>query len=298
MPSISFDPVAHKYDATRGYPEDVTRRVAESIDRAANGNPQTRFFEVGVGTGRYAVPIASLGRQYTGVDISEKMLSLLLEKLHTLGWQEEMQPWGSVVDEGNAQEQDVLRFTYQATQGTIRLLLADATELPFRSASFDVVIVAHVFHLISEWQQALQEVMRILRPGGVIIRCWNENWAAHWEPGAGDLKSEWSAIVEDLGGSTKLPGATDKEVTEWLRTRGLQTELWERFSFKQETSRQAIFQEIEQRLWTSAQLLPDHIFKDSIERLRLWVDEHYSAHIADTYIEERGIVITRTQLLL
>jgi ubiquinone/menaquinone biosynthesis C-methylase UbiE len=296
MSSISFDPVAHKYDATRGYPEEVTQQVAESIDRAANGNTQTRFFEVGVGTGRYAVPIASLGRQYTGVDISEKMLGLLLEKLRTGGWQEELQAWGSVFDEDTAQKPDVLRFTHQETQGTLRLLLADATKLPFRSASFDVVLVAHVFHLISEWRQALQEVLRVLRPGGVLIRCWNENWAANWEPGAGDLKREWSAIVEDLGGTTKLPGAADKEVTAWLQAQGLQTELWERFSFKQETSRQAIFQEIEQRLWTSAQLLPDHIFKASMERLRLWVDEHYGAHIADTYIEERQVVISRTQL--
>jgi hypothetical protein len=29
MTSVSFDPVAHLYDATRGYPEEVTRQIIQ-----------------------------------------------------------------------------------------------------------------------------------------------------------------------------------------------------------------------------------------------------------------------------
>jgi ubiquinone/menaquinone biosynthesis C-methylase UbiE len=60
MTSLSFDPVAQVYDATRGYPEQVARR----IDQAAKGNVQTRFLEVGIGTGRIALPLAERGRLY------------------------------------------------------------------------------------------------------------------------------------------------------------------------------------------------------------------------------------------
>ena len=49
MSSVSFDPVAHMYDATRGYPDHVARQVAEEMECAVDGNAQTRFLEVGVG---------------------------------------------------------------------------------------------------------------------------------------------------------------------------------------------------------------------------------------------------------
>ncbi len=45
----------------------------------------------------------------------------------------------------------------------------------------------HVFHLVSDWQEALQEVMRVLRPGGVLVRCWQDNWEELWKPGRDEI---------------------------------------------------------------------------------------------------------------
>lgn len=90
MTSISFDPIAHVYDALRGYPESVSQQIAEAMDKAMPGTKQTRLFEIGVGTGRFALPLVSLGRQYTGIDISEKMLKQLEEKLCVANWQDDM----------------------------------------------------------------------------------------------------------------------------------------------------------------------------------------------------------------
>src|SRR6266571_3027374 len=60
MPSLSFDPVAHIYDATRGYPVEVAQSIAQAIETTAAATPATSFLEVGIGTGRIAFPLAAL----------------------------------------------------------------------------------------------------------------------------------------------------------------------------------------------------------------------------------------------
>src|SRR5436189_213310 len=57
MPSLSFDPVAHIYDATRGYPVEVAQRIAQAIETTTGATPATTFLEVGIGTGRIAYPL-------------------------------------------------------------------------------------------------------------------------------------------------------------------------------------------------------------------------------------------------
>src|ERR1700730_2705394 len=173
MPSLSFDRVAHLYDATRGYPEVVAQQIAQAIDRAADATPHTAFLEVGIGTGRIAFPLVSLGRNYTGVDIAPKMVGVLEDKLRTHGWQEYEQAWGSLPDEESMTSPTVHRFIHSDPTGSMRLAFSDMTALPFRDASFDVVVAVHVFHLVGDWRQAVREVLRVLRPGGVLLHCWD-----------------------------------------------------------------------------------------------------------------------------
>ena len=45
---------------------------------------------------------------------------------------------------------------------------ADILELPFDRASFDVVIAVHVMHHLADAESAIQQFLRILRPGGMI----------------------------------------------------------------------------------------------------------------------------------
>ena len=296
MSSVSFDPVAHQYDATRGFPEGVAQKVAHAIDQAAHGNPQTRIFEVGVGTGRIAIPLSEYGRQYTGIDISEKMLALLEEKLRATGWREEFQEWGSVQGEDAARNLEVQRFIHNEKQGLMSLLIADMTDIPFYDGVFDAVIAVHVFHLISEWQKALQEILRVLRPGGVLVRCWQDRWEEHWKAGPGDIRKEWSKIVEELGGSTARPGVGEQVVTAWLQERGFETEQVDAVTWEQKLTPRIVLQGIEQRIWTSTLLVPEDLFAESIKRLRKWMDEHYRETIDDEYVHQQPIIISRTRI--
>ena len=51
----------------------------------------------------------------------------------------------------------------------IRFLEADAISLPFADTSFDLVLSFGVLHHIENWQDALKEIKRVLRPGGYFI---------------------------------------------------------------------------------------------------------------------------------
>ena len=46
---------------------------------------------------------------------------------------------------------------------------ADATRLPFSDGSFDSVVSCLMLHHIIDWESAIAEVARVLRPGGIFV---------------------------------------------------------------------------------------------------------------------------------
>jgi ubiquinone/menaquinone biosynthesis C-methylase UbiE len=135
MPGISFDRAAGYYDATRGLPEDVRDRVAAVLARELAG--RALCLEIGVGTGRIALPLARLGVSLAGVDLAPAMLDRL-----------------------RANSGGRLPFP---------LILGDVTDLPMADSSAGAVLSSHVLHLVEDWRTAVDEVCRVLVPGGVLL---------------------------------------------------------------------------------------------------------------------------------
>ena len=293
MPSISFDPVASAYDTTRGYPPGVVQRIARALEQVAGATEQTSFIEVGVGTGRIALPLASLGHMYTGVDISEKMLAQLESKLLTSGWMEYAQHWGSRADETSAPAHPVRRFARVDPTASLRLVTSDITALPFPDASFNTAVAVHIFHLVDGWQQAVNEALRVLQPGGYLLHCWDE----HDDASLNSVIETWITIVEELGGSANRVGTeSPRSVSEWLREQGLPVEelslvRWETVA----TPRRAV-ERISSRLWSRTWLVPDAIFAASVERLEAWALVHFGAEHMDTpHVRINQFVVHRAQ---
>jgi SAM-dependent methyltransferase len=134
--SVSFDRAAGYYDATRGFPPGVEERVAELFVKAGGLGPASRVLEIGVGTGRVALPLAARVGHYTGVDLSGAMLAKLVGKRAGLA---------------------------------IDLARADAGRLPFPAARFDAAVGVHVFHLMEGWRAVLAGLATALRPGGLLL---------------------------------------------------------------------------------------------------------------------------------
>jgi ubiquinone/menaquinone biosynthesis C-methylase UbiE len=56
--SINFDRAASYYDETRGFPAGVEEQVGAFIAQSVNLDANSRVLEVGVGTGRIALPLS------------------------------------------------------------------------------------------------------------------------------------------------------------------------------------------------------------------------------------------------
>jgi ubiquinone/menaquinone biosynthesis C-methylase UbiE len=135
MAGVSFDRAAGYYDATRRLPDGVAKEVEEVLTAELSG--RWLCLEIGVGTGRIAVPLARRGMNLMGADLSPAMLSRLA---------------------ANA-----------GGSNPFPLMTADVTALPLREASVDAVLACHVLHLIPDWRAAIDEVCRVLRSGGLLL---------------------------------------------------------------------------------------------------------------------------------
>lgn len=144
--SLAFDRAAGFYDETRGFPPGTEQSVAALICRVGKLTATSRVLEIGIGTGRIALPLSEqIGAVY-GIDLARPMMDRLRAK---------------------------------QTGQPVYVTEGDATQLPFPTGSFAAVVAVHVFHLIAGWQTALAETARVLRPDGVLISGYNDRAEQH-----------------------------------------------------------------------------------------------------------------------
>lgn len=98
-----------------------------------------RILEVGVGTG-LSLPSYSSGTRVVGIDISEPMLDKARRRV-------QRENLGHVES----------------------IAVGDAENIDFPTASFDVVVAQYVVTAVSKPERALDEFVRVARPGGEII---------------------------------------------------------------------------------------------------------------------------------
>jgi SAM-dependent methyltransferase len=157
---VSFDRAAEYYDATRALPDEaMADLLGVLVPELARRQP---CLEIGVGTGRIALPLHGRGIALAGMDIAEAMLRRLI---------------------GNA-------------GGTARfpVLRGDATRLPLADASFGSVLAVHVLHLIPTWRDAVEEARRVLRPGGALIASFPSE-GGHPDGTRPSASTPWAAML-------------------------------------------------------------------------------------------------------
>jgi SAM-dependent methyltransferase len=98
-----------------------------------------RLLDVGCGNGLYYTRLRHLypNVQYFGVDLFEQML--------------------------------------ESHPSPVNLSVADIAHLPFPNESFDVVMANHVLFMVEDVEQAIVEMRRLLKPGGLLMTTTNSN---------------------------------------------------------------------------------------------------------------------------
>jgi SAM-dependent methyltransferase len=80
----------------------------------------------------------------------------------------------------------------------------DACHLPFSTGCADLVVIAHVLHLIDDWRGALEEAVRVARPGGVLA----VNVGSTALHGRTALSRTFLAAVAARADLAEMPGAS------------------------------------------------------------------------------------------
>ena len=150
------------------------------------------LLEIGVGVGTDFIRFARAGARVTGVDLTQHSVSLVRQRLALEGLTGEVQ-------------------------------VADAEQLPFKDAAFDVVYSWGVLHHTPEPDLAIAEAVRVLKPGGrlCLMLYARHSWVAYglWArygllAGRPDRSLAWALAHHMESSGTK--GYTPGEVRERL----------------------------------------------------------------------------------
>ncbi len=174
-PDFSFDArVSSRYAAQRAHPPEVSKAIGEAV--FAQVGADRRVLEIGIGTGRIALPVVAAGCRVIGFDLSAEMLA-----------------------EVKAQLADDDR------RARLRILRADMHAIPLRDNSVDGAMAIHVLHLAKDWRKVLTEAARVMRTGAAFME--GSDWIDP-ESVTGALRDELRAKVAALTPNFMPPAAT------------------------------------------------------------------------------------------
>lgn len=141
---------------------------AEAALAAVAEKHAERVLEVGCGWGEFAARLRDeLHAEVTAVDISPRMVELARER-------------------------------------GLDARVADVRELPFRDGEFDCVVANWMLYHVADLDRALEEVARVLRPGGRLVATTtsHEHLAELWSRVGRDRASEPSRFFAETGEHT------------------------------------------------------------------------------------------------
>ncbi len=136
MDSVSFDSMADKYNQTRSFPQAVMSDILKSLSCEFPSIKEMTIIDIGVGTGRFAIPLSTIAKSIVGIDISQKMLDVLMSN---------------------------------NTSKNLTTICCNAENIMFPNDSFDMAFAVSVFHLIPNWKKVLDEIERVLKTDGLCI---------------------------------------------------------------------------------------------------------------------------------
>ncbi|MBI5023096.1 MAG: methyltransferase domain-containing protein [Candidatus Magasanikbacteria bacterium] len=207
-----YDVVAKEWDLSR-----FVARANQIIiaSRIKNGN---RVLDVGCGNGVFYPVLVDKSINYVGLDVSKKLLSLAEKKARKI-----------------------------KSRAKVKFIKGSITKLPFVNNQFDWVCAFAVLHHVPSSElraQAVQEIWRVLKPGGrVVVTVWNMfSDFAEKKFNTGEQLKNKSKGFDDCDVTIPWKGTVGKVVQRYLHafTKNELSELFKSTGFKKITTYYAI----------------------------------------------------------
>jgi len=149
--------------------------------------PDARVIDIGAGTGRYSIAIASMGYQVDAVELFQSNIDVFRAQIS--------QNQNQIQNEFQQQNENQQQSIQHNMQKNINITQGNALNLSaFADNNFDITLLfGPLYHLytVEDKQQAISEAMRVTKPGGVIF-------AAHLISDASLIQSGFSNKNFDL----------------------------------------------------------------------------------------------------
>ena len=236
--SISFDWAADFYDQTRTLPPPMAQAMVAMLqERVPTG---ARFLELGVGTGRIALPVVEADYRLVGIDLSRPMMARMQAKLTA---------------------------THNAA-----LVQGDITRLPFADHRFDAALAVHILHLVSGWRTALAETQRVLKPGGLLFYDATQRAAGGLD---NQVRARLRELVRARGSEMKRPGGEQEDVLAALAKMGATVETLRLAQGERTHTIREIIDQLASRKYSTTQIVPEEVLAPAIAELRVWAAERW-----------------------
>jgi len=235
----SFDRVADCYDATRALPPEAESAAVAGIMRALTQvAPRPALLEVGIGTGRIAVPLAGAGARVVGIDIAPAMLARL-----------------------------------RAKRADLPVMLAEASRLPFRAEMFDGALFVHVLHLLPDARAALAAATRVVRPGGMLLY----GRTGHGQNARSKVHARLRELARELTGEDLPSGAwhkgADRAFTEHAHEIGARVTDVTLARWRERRTGRETLAAISGRVYSGTWAIPEAVMPELLRRLTPWTAE-------------------------
>ncbi|MGI8964978.1 MAG: class I SAM-dependent methyltransferase [Limisphaerales bacterium] len=121
-----------------------------------------RALDLCCGTGDVSFALAKRGAEVFGLDFSEAMLAVAESKLQN-SKSKVFKPKGAT---GHLPVPPISTSEFGFNP---KFLQADAEQIPFPDAHFDIVTISYGLRNLSNWERGLEEMRRVAKPGGRLL---------------------------------------------------------------------------------------------------------------------------------
>lgn len=137
-----FDTISTQYDSlNRVISFGIDRSWRRKVEKLVAANKPKKIIDLATGTGDLAIQLSHFSdAEIVGLDISNGMLEVGRKKI-----------------------------AEKKLSGQIKMVLGDSEKIPFSDAHFDAATVAFGVRNFENLEKGLSEILRVLKPGGVLV---------------------------------------------------------------------------------------------------------------------------------